>query len=457
MREQIKELAQENNIKIKDLLALTPSYDPFYIGSPADHKRAEWASDLFRWVISKWDRRRHQLQQIGVYVGEKPHLRAIHYLLTTGYPDPTRFDGKPYHGTNKDWTSLQDCFKKARILGLVPFGAIADRKHPAVNRYLEREMDDTIVLPTEPIANNTFTFEDLSFSIKNTLKDNLETMAWEENHRSITKRIPVHIEIWTEKRREVVSAIAQEYFVNVQDAVGQQSYENVYSLLQRAHNDSQGKPIRILYLSDFDPRGDMVMTVGVARLLEWFNYMADDFKDMDIKLRKIILTQDQVQEYDLPSAPVKETESMASRWHDKVGEGICEIDSIETLFATEMVDILRTELGRYIPQDILEYFAQYNDQFNSLLTSYNMMLEDNIQAVLNSVSDSLMAQIKPILGKVDQEMEIDMTDELDDLTDHIESFEVPDWEVDDGEDEWLFDSSREYTDQLQHYKEVRGW
>lgn len=451
----IRELAKEHGLKIKDVLALTPSYDPFYVGSTTDHRDAKWASKLYEWVTEQWDKRKKELEGIGLVVGNHPHLRAIHYLLFTGHPDPVRWDGKKYMGTRGDWSGLQGCFKKARLLGYISFGEIEDHKHPHVTQNLDRADDSYFTQPKDDgVFEKSITPGDLLIKIAYAdLRERLEFYLSEDNLKGIQNRIPVHIEIWTEKQREIVDTVAKEYWVNVQNAVGQQTYENVFSLLKRGMEQSPDRPVRVLYLSDFDPRGEMTMTVGVSRIVEWMLENIEQFEGFDFKLKKLILTREQIEEFNLPPAPVKSTESMKKRWDEHVGIGICEIDSIETLFATDMVGILRGELDRYFPPEHLRYIRNFNDRLNDAISEYNHATEERV----DEITDSIRKELEPRLDDWSKSISIDLSTEHEKVTELIEDFEEPDWEVDDGdENEWLFGSDRSYLTQLREYKKVRG-
>ncbi len=460
-RDEIKIYAKENGLRVKDLLALTPGYDPFYVGSDSDHVQAKWAKELLDWVLERWEERRTQLEQLGIEVGAMPHIRAIHYLLFTGHPNPIKWDGKRYKGSHGEWKLLQEAFKKAKLLGYIDFGIIEDHKHPDVTQNLIRWQDRTFTPPEETESSQEFSEDDMEITfdtetIKDALTASYESTFIEEIRVSVEKRIPVHIELWTEKEREVVSAVAGEFWVNVQDAVGQQTYENVYLMLKRAQEVSRNRPLRILYLSDFDPRGEMTMPIGVARIIEWMLANLDEFTGMDIKLRKLILTNDQIQELNLPPAPVKSTESMKERWEAIVGDYICEIDSIDTLFAPDMVRIMRTELSRYIPSETVKKITDYQTKLIEAFETYNDALDDKVQAALEAIHEEFAPKMAPIIEELQPSIDIDMAEELQTLIDAKEDFEEPDWEVDDGDEEWLFDSERDYGEQLQKYKKVRG-
>src|SRR4051812_11122023 len=88
--ESLKALSIELNRPVSTLYALASGNDPFYAGSPARKKAAEW-------FVSLWQR---FLLQHGV------HLRRIHYVLVS-QAEPVQFpDGTPYTNTEACWQAL---------------------------------------------------------------------------------------------------------------------------------------------------------------------------------------------------------------------------------------------------------------------------------------------------------------------------------------------------------------
>jgi len=455
-REAIKQLAREHKLKTEDLLALTPAYDPFFTGSVADHRDAKWAKEILDWVMERWDERRKQLEAMGYQVGARPHLRAIHYLLFTAHPNPIRWDGKRYNASLKEWQYLCECYKKARVLGYIPFGFIEDHKHPEILKHLFRGHDQQLIAPNELNIEKEFTNEDITYTLPEfDVKWDLKLST--NFKKDIQSRIPIHLEIWTEKQREIVDLIGRKYFVNVQNATGQQSYENILLLLKRAIRDSKGKPIRIIYVSDYDPRGEMTIPIGVARILEYFIRNYDEFKDLDIKLKKLVLTKEQVIKYRLPPAPVKATESMKDRWMKMQGDYVVELDSIDVLFAPELVKIIEAELERYIPSKIIRDIEDYNKKVQGVIKGYNKKLEEKIVEAFKDANKELKRRIEPIIKDFKAEIKINMEDEYNKVKEILREWKEPNWSFDDGNDEeWLFDSKRDYIKQIKYYKSVRG-
>jgi len=252
-----------------------------------------------------------------------------------------------------------------------------------------------------------------------------------------------------------VNEIARGYFVNVQNAVGEQTYEPVYSLLKRAVEASGNRPIIIYYVSDYDPRGEMTMPIAVARKIEWMVKNLEEFKGLNVKLKKILLTQDQVIQYNLPPAPVKETEAMKGRWESLRGNYVVELDAMEQLRPVEMVEIIKNEIERYIPSHIIDAIEAYNDKVSMAIQEYNKQIGDIVRQKFESIEESIEEKIREIFKDFRAQIIIDVSDPLEKLKSVIDEWEEPEWEVD-LNDDWLFDSERQYLSQLKHYRKVRG-
>jgi hypothetical protein len=83
--ERIQRIKAEQGGVVDDYLALSQGSDPFYSGSPADVRWAEWFAGLWRNLR---------------LAGKKIHLRGMHYKIVTGeIGDVTLPDGKRYLNT----------------------------------------------------------------------------------------------------------------------------------------------------------------------------------------------------------------------------------------------------------------------------------------------------------------------------------------------------------------------
>jgi hypothetical protein len=74
------------------------------------------------------------------------------------------------------------------------------------------------------------------------------------------------------------------------------------------------KPLRILYISDFDP-GGRSMPLAVARKIEfWINTKEID---LDAAVEPLALLPEQVEHYRLPKVPIKETERRSANFEKR--------------------------------------------------------------------------------------------------------------------------------------------
>ena len=84
-------------------------------------------------------------------------------------------------------------------------------------------------------------------------------------------------------------------------------------------------PVRVIYLSDFDPGGQN-MPKTVARKVEFT--IARFGLDVDVQLIPLALSAEQCRRYKLPRTPIKETERRKDAFEKKHGEGATELDAL---------------------------------------------------------------------------------------------------------------------------------
>ena len=157
------------------------------------------------------------------------------------------------------------------------------------------------------------------------------------------------VEIWCEKStmNDILIPLGERYGVNIVTGVGEMSLTRCVELVARAKQD--GRPVRILYVSDFDPAGAS-MPVAVARKIEFEIYRIGG--GLDVQVRPILLTHDQCIQYRLPRTPIKDTEKRAAAFEARFGEGATELDALEALHPGELERILVREIGRYYDADL---------------------------------------------------------------------------------------------------------
>lgn len=444
--EALKHTAKELHLKIPELLVLARQNDPFFCGTPTQTEMASWFADLW--------------QRFGYTTGV--HLRRVHYRLVNGEKQPKKHNGEAYENTENCWTYLCDAGKQARYLGLVDAHAFEDRRNP------------------DPVQNGGYgedfgPYLEKPDWIEFDLPSINRNIAWNLSLRVPSMYVagydygdsaqPYHVEVWAEKssQNDVLLPVCQLYSVNLVTSLGYQSITSVVELLQRVSRSN--KPARVLYISDFDPAGDG-MPVAVARQLEYWR--SEYAPDAEIKLQPVVLTREQVQSYSLPRIPIKETDRSKGKFENKYGEGATELDALQAIYPGELANIIteailpyrdlqlsqRYQRAEKDAQEVLsEQWEELTDAYQEELSELQKSASDIVQGYqerLSLLNDSLQSELEPISERLDsvrqaiQELVDDFEPELPGLPEP----KTPDQD----EAAWLFDSEREYFDQLVAYK-----
>lgn len=149
-----------------------------------------------------------------------------------------------------------------------------------------------------------------------------------------------HIEVWCEAAGMLpqLHRVAERYSVPVYSSGGFDSLTAKKRLSDRICDT--GKPAIILHLGDYDPSGESI-----------FNAVADDvaaFVEADrpwgtitVDFERVALTEEQVAEHDLPTAPAKASDSRAKGWKG----GTCQL---EALSPDQIASILKEAIERRI-------------------------------------------------------------------------------------------------------------
>lgn len=382
----IKEIAKEEGLSVKDLLALSPANDPFYVSSKGQTEKAMWFAQVY--------------ENMGC---PRPcHIRRVHYWLVS-QEDYRKPDGQVYLNTANDWNFLTLSAKYARYIGVIPIENIIDRRNPEPIQRLTAWEDE---IPSE-IAEDSDEIISAIVRIFHCFNE-CNTQAY-------------HIELWSEKSTmdDVLVPIVKRYGINLVKGLGELSITAVHDLVERMKEIQ--KPVRIFYISDFDPAGEC-MPVSVARKIEYFMQPHPEF---DVKLKQIILTAEQCREYNLPRTPIKVTEKRKENFEERHGIGATELDALESLHPGEM--------ERIIVNEILDHFG---------VEAWNEVSKKN-REIRKAVEEYLEGRVPDLME------EIDLSE--------FDEFEPPrSEEIDDDDESWLYDSSLDYEDQIEKYKEWRN-
>lgn len=470
--ETIKEIARTEGLTVKDLCALAPINDPFYTGRPSELAAAKWFYDLW--------------QQFGYADGV--HLRRVHYRIVSQDPPVKRPDGLTYQNTEKDWNYLCNAGKWARYLGYVSPAAFVDRRNPDAilnARWLNPDdYDYEDPAPNWEVADGWGEYDDSYYALPDLPE--LRSLPWRlprvpslasSGYTSVQQAI--HVELWVEKTtmNDVLEPLCRNYRVNLVTGAGELSITSVVDFLARVR--AANRPARILYVSDYDPAG-LGMPISIARKIEFF-LRNDEANNFDIRLQPIALIRDQVDQYNLPRVPVKESDRRKAAWEASQGEGAVELDALEALYPGSLAAIVEDailqhydrsldrrarealdELTQALGDERSQIVADYQDRLEALTADY-----DNLKADWSDTQDRFSQLVEPF--KPELEAHRERLEDITDRTKNIYADIVSDLEMIDVDppeqpqadlplegDDVLYTSERDYFDQLNAYKLHRG-
>jgi len=420
--EGIKALAKELGRSVETLIAQSPQSDPFYADRPGRREAAEWFAGLW----GRFDFPR------GV------HLRRIHYALISQREPVEMAEGKPYENTFECWQKLCVASRDARHLELVPADWWSDKKSTALIHLVE------------PAAAEV-TLEEGELSA---MTDMPEPPRLELIPPTVAQ--PYHIELWCEKTtiNDILLSLDEQYGgLNIITGEGELSLTACVQVVDRAR--ATGRPVRILYISDFDPGGQS-MPLTVARKIEHQIYQRG--LDLDIQVRVVALTREQVIEYDIPPIPLKETEKRAANFHEQHGGLAAELDALEALHPGELRRILAQEIERYFDPDLAaeteaaaeEFAAELEEITDSVHEEHREQL-DELEEAWGEIA-SLIESWNERAQAVWRSIARNLLDAAPDPDDH----DWPEAREPDEDDDPLFDSTRDYVEQMDRYKQYQG-
>jgi hypothetical protein len=465
----LKAMAAELRRPLSSLFVLTDDNDPYLADRPGRRKTGG------QWFASLWDR---------LEVPDGVHLRRLHYLIVsvTGIVLP---NGKPYENTHKCWKSLGRCSADARFGNLVPAEAFVDRRAP----------EPIIYVPGDTDSGASIAIDDAELTINGAGAEapDLDYVPATYDFPGLPGVIfsapklaePYAIEIWVEKStvNDILLPLARAHGVTLVTGVGELSITACLALARRVREHR--RPTRILYLSDFDPAGQGMPT-SVARKVQFF--LDRDGDDLDIRLHPILLTAEQVAEFDLPRVPIKETDRRRGAFEDRHGEGAVELDALVALRPGEIERIVRRAIDWYraptrrarqaiarreieIRREIAEIrqgvIDAHADEIAGLRSSFENAQADieERQSAIGEVIAEAQAAVAEHEQAIDERLEQwraeaapvweTIANELEEAAPDLDAVEWPEPEPPD-EPEPLYDSQRNYLDQVASFKAYQG-
>lgn len=180
-----------------------------------------------------------------------------------------------------------------------------------------------------------------------------------------------YVELWVEKDAlaGVLRPLANQYHVPMMVNRGYSSQSAMYEAGKRYGRQAikwdGDRKLTLLYLGDFDPSGeDMVR--DIADRMEMFG--------IDVTVRKIALTLDQVKKYNPPPNPTKHKDPRSKDFIAKYGASSWEVDAINP---KELRKIITREIESYIDKDAMRIIVEKeNDDKMKLTKAVQQIMEE---------------------------------------------------------------------------------
>lgn len=400
-REWIRELAEEHNVEPDDILMQSRRRDLLWSGTEADRKKAEWLADW--WSEAVEGREKGAI-----------NVRGVHYYIYAhgdGVEPPTDCSWDEYANTKKCYKYLKEAAVLARALGTVPMDGLLDARHDS---YQVREYGDHRVrvnarevpvpsllrTPTVPSPDSRVEYrksvgsdprgrvaetplqtarhdlvDDLADSLASTLADSL---VFDRARQS-----PYHVELWSEKSLpDYVHDVARDVGVGaVVEGKGDLSLTVAHNFAQRV--DEAARPAVVLYLSDYDPKGDH-MASAMAAKLAWLKQQGQ--LSERVVVDRLAITREQITALDLPRKPIDESEhsgtggvaadTLKRKWEQRKGEGATELNTLEAR-PEDYRRIVREGIEQFRDPDIGRQNREAREEWR-----------DRVEAMLREVLDT---------------------------------------------------------------------
>jgi hypothetical protein len=263
------------------------------------------------------------------------------------------------------------------------------------------------------------------------------------------------VEVWIEKstQNDWLVPLCERRGVNLVVGIGEQSETRCRELALRA--EEYGVPVRVIYLSDFDP-GGRSMPKAVARKVE-FTIAKFDL-DVDLQLIPLVLTPELCRQYRLPRTPIKDSERRKDRFEQTFGVGATELDALEALHPGEMARIVEAEIDNWLDPDLARRVQRVRSDQDLRLSR----IEHEVRANHAEEIDDLTNRFEEIIERL-QEWENESEELWDEIEAELEAerpdlseVEVPRSEAPGETDSFvLFDSGRDYLTQMDVYNAWR--
>jgi hypothetical protein len=272
--------------------------------------------------------------------------------------------------------------KSARWLGYVPFDRITDQRNtaPIIHHKARVRPEARLSIGLDVEIPDAADIEPLPIA------------------RGFVARQAFHFAIFGEKAslEDVVLPIAEQFEADAYFPTGEISDTLIYKIAKDA--DEDGRPLVMFTLSDCDPAG-WQMPVSIARKLQAFKDLF--FHNLQFEVVPVALAPEQVQEEELLSTPLKETEKRASRWKEAFGIEQTEVDALTIPSKRAVLQrIIRQAFRPYIDSTLARRVAEAKSDWDA---EAQEAVNDQIDGEhLDRIRDEATAKLDELREEIDR-------------------------------------------------------
>jgi hypothetical protein len=364
LRQTLDAAIAESKLSMQDLTVLSRQVDPFRLDTPANHRDSKWLADTLATFA----------------ITGQIHLRGIHYAISMAATPFVKPDGTTYVNDDANWEWMSGvAMKAARWLGYIPWDSVFDKRNAA----------PTIHEFSKP---DPWGYLSIGLDINVPSLDDIEPYVGLGGFHGVQ---PYKIVMIGEKSslEDELLPVARRHGADLYLPTGNISDTLVHKIAQNADRD--GRPLVVLYFSDCDPSG-YNMPIEVGRKLQAFK--ATLFPDLEFRQYSAALTPDQVREYGLPEAPLKESEKRAAKWKELMGVEQTEVDAAIQLRPGLIAQLARDAIAPF-------YDHTLDQRVNAAAVAWRreaqQVVDENLGDHLDQVRDDAAAKLEELQAEID--------------------------------------------------------
>jgi hypothetical protein len=172
-------------------------------------------------------------------------------------------------------------------------------------------------------------------------------------------------EIWVEKEAlaGVVERAASSNDLSFLSCRGYMSASEMYEAAQRirARRRVDGQETIIIYLGDHDPSG---LDMSEGDIPKRFEIFLEKYGQRPVKVNRVALNWEQIEQYQPPPNPAKETDSRFSAYQETFGDESWELDALDP---NTLLAIIQAAIDEVKDQDLYEEIEQREEEERQIL------------------------------------------------------------------------------------------